>query len=525
MNKVFKIALLIALVCVIVPLCVWGVSRVMLKNAETTFVSGSVEEISWSAQQTYDPLDESLYHTFDVPKGTPFRVLALTDIHYRNGGWYGTWALNYQNDKTDSDIRKLVQEADPDLIIVCGDIETGTLNDKNYAHFVALMDDIGVPWTIVFGNHDAEHRADKAALARCVMQSACAVFRQGPTNLGIVQSECLDPSLYDPAVDPYAGGLGNTVIHLRDPGSGEIYYAFILMDTGDWQNLLSNKTAKNRADLGARPYSRTDVGLTNRQIEWYKWVVDGLTSYNCSVGVSAGQSTPESMLICHIGMKAMDYAAILSQYENSWGGHYTAGGYPNNDLPFHTEAEWSRPADRPYIEYDTSDERITSDPDLMEKVNQYNANAAEKEGNDAIAQYWILADNTQRTDYLNGKNETYPNPLHIRELVAVIDRAYAVHRENDLFLRAVLEKGSTRRIVTGHNHCDGYEVVFDGITYTSVVKTGDIYCDKECDMGNHGGSLFVITENHGEISVDSRAIYTKMQNIPSKRYPRPVQEW
>src|SRR5699024_1944949 len=105
---------------------------------------------------------------------------------------------------------------------------------------------------------------------------------------------------------PYAGGLGNTVIHLRDPGSGEIYYAFILMDTGDWQNLLSNQTAKNRADLGARPYSRTGVGLTNRQIEWYKWVVDGLTSYNRSVGVSAGQSTPESMLICHIGMKAMD---------------------------------------------------------------------------------------------------------------------------------------------------------------------------------------------------------------------------
>ena len=68
-------------------------------------------------------------------------------------------------------------------------------------------------------------------------------------------------------------------------------------------------------------------------------------------------------------------------------------------------------------------------------------------------------------------------------------------------------------------------MVFDGITYTSVVKTGDIYCDKECDMGNHCGSLFVITENHGEISVDSRAIYTKMQNIPSKRYPRPVQEW
>lgn len=525
MKKVLKIVLPIIMICAAVPLALWGISRGMLKSEEQRFISGTWEEINWSADQQFDPFDEKLYHTIDVKKGEPFTLLMLTDVHYRNGGWYGTWSVNYQNTKTDRDLRELADEADPDLIIVCGDLETGSLNDKNYEHFIDVMDGIGIAWTMVFGNHDAEHRADKPALMNLVQRSEYDVFRQGPTNLGIEPDEVLDESLYDEETDRYAGGLGNTVINLRDPDSGEIYYSFILMDTGDWQNMAGNQSAKNRTSQGARPFSRVGVGLTNRQIEWYKWVIEGLSDYNRSVGADADSATPESMLICHIGMKAMDYAAILSQYDNSWGGHYTKGGYENNDLPFHTEAEWSRPADRPYIEYDTSDENITSDERLMQKVNEYNENAAEKAGNDAVAQYWCLADSTKREDYINGKNEDYPQPLHLRELVRIIDESYAVHRENDLFLSAVYETGSTNRIVTGHNHCDGYEVEFDGITYTSVVKTGDIYVDKECDMNNHGGSKFVITNNNGKIDVQSSALYTKKENVQSLRYPRPVAEW
>lgn len=525
MKKIIKIALPILLVCVAVPLIVWGISRGMLRSEEQKFITGTWEEVNWSADEPFDPLDEKLYHTINVKRGEPFTLLTLTDVHYRNGGWYGTWSVNYQNTKTDRDLKELAQEADPDLIIICGDLETGTLNDKNYEHFVEVMDEIGIPWTLVFGNHDAEHRADKAALMNIVQRSEYSVFRQGPTNLGIEPEEALDESLYNAKTDPYAGGLGNTVINLRDPDSGEIYYAFILMDTGDWQNMVSNQSSKNRTSVGARPFSRMGVGLTNRQIEWYKWVIDGLSAYNQSLGADSGSATPESMLICHIGMKVMDYAAILSQYDNSWGGHYTQGGYDNNDLPFHTEAEWSRPSDRPYIEYDTSDESIASNDLLMQKVNDYNENAAEKAGNDAIAQYWCLADNTKREDYINGNNADYLNPLHLRELVQIIDQSYAVHRENDVFLSAVLEKGSTKRIVTGHNHCDGYEVEFDGIIYTSVVKTGDIYVDKECDMNNHGGSKFVITNHNGKTDIQSSALYTKKEDYPSVRYPRPVAEW
>ncbi|MCD7873157.1 MAG: hypothetical protein LUG21_07690, partial [Clostridiales bacterium] len=362
------------------------------------------------------------------------------------------------------------------------------------------------------------------AIMNVVQKSKTSIFRQGPTNLGIEKDEVLDESIYNEETDSLAGGLGNTVINLRDSQTGLIYYSFILMDTGDWQNMYGNMEAKNRLDIGMRPFSRVGVGLTNRQIEWYKWVIDGLEQYNISLGAEKEAAVPETMLLCHIGMKAMDYATILSQYENSYGGKYVEGGYDNNDLPFSTDAEWSRPADRQYIEYDGSDEKITSNEALMQKIDYYNKNGAESKGNSALAQYWCLADESKRGDYISGKNEDYPNPMHISELVPLIDEAYAVHRRNDLFLSVVLEKGSTKRIVTGHNHCDGYEVLFDGITYTSVVKTSDIYVDKEWD-NNHGGSKFVISNTENGVNVESSALYTKKKDYKSVQYPRPVKEW
>ena len=107
----------------------------------------------------------------------------------------------------------------------------------------------------------------------------------------------------------------------------------------------------------------------------------------------------------------------------------------------------------------------------------------------------------------------------------IIDRGYAIHRENDVFLSTIIEKGSTKRVVTGHNHCDGYEVLFDGITYTSVVKTGSIYVDKDCDMENRGGSKFVITNKGDKATVTSSAVYTMKHDYKSTRFPRPVEDF
>lgn len=337
--------------------------------------------------------------------------------------------------------------------------------------------------------------------------------------------KCFIKAIYNEKISRYAGGLGNTVINLREKEIGLIYYSFVLMDTGDWQNMHGNMTAKNRLTVGERPFSRVGVGLTNKQIEWYKWIIDGLKQYNLEKGENEITSPPETMLLCHIGMKVLDYATILSQYENSYNGEYVKGGYDNNDLPFHTEAEWSRPSDRSYIEYDGSNNEIISSEEIMSKVKEFSKNSKEKEANAAISQYWILADNTKRESYINGENTDFPTPKKIAELVPIIDRGYAMHRENDVFLSTIIEKGSTKRVVTGHNHCDGYEVLFDGITYTSVVKTGSIYVDKDCDMENRGGSKFVITNSGGKANVTSSAVYTMKNDYKSARFPRPVEDF
>lgn len=551
------IAIVGTLVLVLTPLLItWGVSRAQYNEQSLQFKRGVWDETAiWGGvtqvdadgvtyvkdgAPVFDPNDEKLYHMIDVDPDEEFKVLMLTDIHYRDGGWFGNWlgGLNADNDKTDRDLRQLARECDPDLIVMAGDVETGAFNDLNYEHLTRVMDEIGVPWTLTFGNHDAEHRADKPYIMNVLQKSETCIFRQGPVDLGIEQKDIpeIDERVlaYDKDVDSKAGGLGNTVIGLRDKNTGEIFHALILLDTGDWQNWYSNQKAKNRLSEGQRPFSRAGVGLTNRQIAWYDWVIDGLQAYNAKI-TGEDAPAPQTTAIMHIAHKTVSYAAILGSYKDYHGADegYLNQDYQNNDLPFSTDAEWCRPADRAYISFDqslpilnpetgASADQIALAKQLKEK---FAYDGVEANFYSVMSQFWCIADQTRRSDYFNGKIADYPDPMTLKEMLDALTEGYAVHKSNDLFTRKVFEKGSTLNFVTGHNHCDGYEVVFDGITYTSIVKTGDIYVDKEWDLLNRGGSLFTYRRNGSATIVKSKAVYTRFGNYRSTRYPRPVVEY
>ena len=193
MKKMVQFLIVIALAAAVV-FGIFGISRIQLKKESTNFKSGTWVEKNWDVKDTFNPDDSELYYTIDVEKGKDFNLLVVTDMHYRNDGWYGNWTINFQNTQTDKDLKKLKELTNPDLIIAIGDIQTGSLNDKNFENFVDIMDEIGVPWTMVFGNHDAEHRADKPAIMNIIQKSKSTVFRQGPTNLGIEESEVLHKS-------------------------------------------------------------------------------------------------------------------------------------------------------------------------------------------------------------------------------------------------------------------------------------------------------------------------------------------
>ncbi len=117
------------------------------------------------------------------------KVLQLTDVHI-GGGWMSlkkdALAINA--------VAAMVTAEKPDLVIVTGDIaypvpfQAGTFNNKSSAKiFASLMDQLGVYWTLCFGNHDTEaysyySREDMARLYEDDSYEYC-LFRSGPEGV------------------------------------------------------------------------------------------------------------------------------------------------------------------------------------------------------------------------------------------------------------------------------------------------------------------------------------------------------
>ena len=100
--------------------------------------------------------DEDGNWTFTTDRN--FKVLQLTDVHI-GGGWMSlkkdAMALNA--------VAAMVTAEKPDLVVVTGDMaypvpfQAGTFNNKASAKiFASLMEQLGVYWTVAFGNHDTE---------------------------------------------------------------------------------------------------------------------------------------------------------------------------------------------------------------------------------------------------------------------------------------------------------------------------------------------------------------------------------
>ncbi len=100
--------------------------------------------------------DEDGNWTFTADRD--FKVLQLTDVHI-GGGFMSlkkdSMALNA--------VAAMVKAEEPDLVIITGDVsypvpfQAGTLNNLSSAKvFAALMEQLGVYWTLGFGNHDTE---------------------------------------------------------------------------------------------------------------------------------------------------------------------------------------------------------------------------------------------------------------------------------------------------------------------------------------------------------------------------------
>ncbi len=155
--------------------------------------------------------DADGFTTLTPESDRDIRVLHLTDLHFTGG--YPSYFL----DRAAVDaIYTLVKETRPDLIILNGDsispiIFTGaTGNSMKIAEAIGtLFEEIGIPWTLVYGNHDREGFAGLDEISAYFESLPHCVFSRGPAEID---------------------GYGNHVLKILRP-TGELRQVLFLLDS------------------------------------------------------------------------------------------------------------------------------------------------------------------------------------------------------------------------------------------------------------------------------------------------------
>ena len=225
-----------------------------------------------------------------------FKILHFTDVHL------GGSIASVREDKAAMNaVAAMINAERPDLVVITGDISFavpwgGTINNR-YAHtyFIRFMENLGVYWTVAFGNHDSEiyNYYDRSAVA------------------DMYESEDLKYCLFDRGPEDIFGEC-NHVINVRN-SKGLVTKTAIMMDTNSYTD---------EDPLG------TDWIYDNiheDQINWYKNTISSLNEYNASVLAEMDESekpeniedftTVQSLLFVHI--PPMEVRDAYNEYLNA----------------------------------------------------------------------------------------------------------------------------------------------------------------------------------------------------------------
>ncbi len=207
-----------------------------------------------SRRISYIKKDEARYRdyvdfTVNIESGREAVILQLTDTQIidsyqrRADSTLGTvasefWKPEYMEERLFGDLRNVIEEVDPDLILLTGDLVYGKYDDAgtSFKMLADFMDGYGIPWAPVFGNHDNE--SSMGADWQCEYFEGCenCLFKQrnltgnGNYSIGIVQG----------------GELKRVIFMLDSNGCGA----------------MSDATLNNG-------HSKKTAGFGDDQIEWY----------------------------------------------------------------------------------------------------------------------------------------------------------------------------------------------------------------------------------------------------------------
>ena len=282
---------------------------------------GTIEAVDYETPFTLIDYKDSKtgYYEFVAPdEETEFRVLHLTDIHI------GAGAFSAEKDKwAIQAVTETVNRVKPDLVIVTGDMaypvpfQAGTFNNKREAEmFAALMEQLGVYWTITFGNHDTEIYSlyDRDEISAQVYMNKekypHCLFLEGPA-LGNNSDD---------------SGKGNSVIVVRHPTAEGVE----ITDKESYDlNVASTKISQALVTIDSHSYTDGDYfgiawkydNIHPDQIDWYAQEMQKLTAKNVEYGVPEDKAQVKNLVFFHIP---------LTEYRTYWG-EYKNNGHEDTD--------------------------------------------------------------------------------------------------------------------------------------------------------------------------------------------------
>ncbi len=202
-------------------------------------------------------------------KGKVFTILQLTDMQIIDSAQRRflerlcekealLWKTEMVEKNCYSHIRKLVEQTQPDLIIITGDIVYGEFDDSGSVlkNFLKFMGELNVPWAPVFGNHDNESKIGVEVQCKWYASAKNCLFSRGSVT-----------------------GNSNYTVGIYE--DNELVRILYMMDTNGCDRKKNSDSA-----------ICSDIGFADDQIRWLQGVAD-------EAATEAGKKIP-GFLCCHI---------------------------------------------------------------------------------------------------------------------------------------------------------------------------------------------------------------------------------
>ncbi|NLO38290.1 MAG: hypothetical protein GX115_02285 [Ruminiclostridium sp.] len=204
-----------------------------------------------------------------------FKILAFTDMH-----------LDTYKEKGNVTIEMLIRNITshkPDLVVFVGDNVASALNARRTKQLGKLMEELGVYWTLVFGNHEGDN--------------AASISRQRMIDILASSPHCLvEKDIKTTKSGERVWGAGNHVINLLDSRGG-IRQSLYFFDSGN--DMTKEDIEKYKEEIESTNNKKDDY-IKDSQIQWYRETVGNINEI--------ANRTVKSIVFNHIPLQEFNKA-------------------------------------------------------------------------------------------------------------------------------------------------------------------------------------------------------------------------